>query len=135
MLCDTTCGLHWRSVFCDLAQRSGGLPIGSIAVSLGLSMGRRHVKSEVIVTDKQLPSEVILAIEKGRKIEAIKILREKTGIGLANAKVLVDRAWRTHGPQKPAISAMNDESALPKLAKSAILALALFGFYFVFLKY
>lgn len=90
--------------------------------------------SEVIVTDKQLPADVILAIEKGRKIEAIKLLREETGIGLANAKVLVDRAWRTYGPQKPAMTAMTEVSPVPKLALLVLLALLLFGFYFVFLR-
>jgi ribosomal protein L7/L12 len=57
------------------------------------------METEVVITEKQLPSNVIRAIEQGRKIEAIKILREETGLGLANAKVLVDRAHRTHGPQ------------------------------------
>lgn len=85
--------------------------------------------TEVIVTEKQLPAAVIRAIEQGRKIEAIKILREETGLGLANAKVLVDRAHRTHGPQKPAPGAISEESGGAKLVKSAFLVLILIGFY------
>jgi hypothetical protein len=92
------------------------------------------VKREVIVTHKQLPQDVIRAIENGRKIEAIKILRESTGIGLANAKVLVDRAWLTHGPQKTTPSAIGESRMLPSLVKSACLAMVLFGFYFFYLK-
>ena len=92
------------------------------------------MKSEVIVTQNQLPADVIQAIEKGRKIEAIKILREATGIGLANAKVLVDRAWLSHGPDKSMPSAMSEVSVLPKLAKSVFFGLILFGFYFYFLQ-
>ncbi len=85
--------------------------------------------TEVIVTEKQLPAAVIRAIEQGRKIEAIKILREETGLGLANAKVLVDRAHRTHGPQKPAPGAISEESGGAKLVKSAFVVLILIGFY------
>ena len=55
------------------------------------------MQAEVIVTDSELPADVIRAIQQGQKIEAIKILREATGLGLANAKVLVDRASRAHG--------------------------------------
>ena len=81
------------------------------------------------MTDKQLPAEVIRAIEQGRKIEAIKILREETGLGLANAKVLVDRAHRTHGPQKPVPGAVSEESGGAKLVKPVFLVLILVGFY------
>ena len=59
------------------------------------------MQPEVVITEKELPADVIQAIADGRKIEAIKLLREETGLGLANAKVLVDRAARAHGPRKP----------------------------------
>lgn len=39
-----------------------------------------------------LPAEVIAAVQRGEKIEAIKILRERTGIGLKDAKDAVE-AW------------------------------------------
>ena len=93
------------------------------------------MKTEVVITDEQLPSAVIRAIERGRKIEAIKILREETGLGLANAKVLVDRAYRTHGPQKPVPGAISEESGAAKLAKSVFLAMILVGFYYFFFKH
>lgn len=59
------------------------------------------MQPEVIVTDSELPAKVIEAIVDGRKIEAIKMLQESTGLGLANAKVLIDSASRLHGPKKP----------------------------------
>jgi len=37
-----------------------------------------------------LSSEVIEAIERGNKIEAIKLLRESTGLGLKEAKDIID---------------------------------------------
>lgn len=49
---------------------------------------------------QKLPADALEAVRQGRKVEAIKILREETGLGLANAKVLVDRASRIHGPVK-----------------------------------
>lgn len=40
--------------------------------------------------DQDLPAEVIAALERGQKIEAIKLLRELKGIGLKEAKEAVD---------------------------------------------
>jgi hypothetical protein len=37
-----------------------------------------------------LPLEAIAALRRGDKIEAIKLLREKSGMGLAEAKAMVD---------------------------------------------
>ncbi len=65
------------------------------------------MQPEVVITESELSAEVVQAIADGRKIEAIKMLREATGLGLANAKVLVDRAARAHGPRKPAQSALD----------------------------
>jgi len=70
------------------------------------------MNSEAVISDSDLPAEVLQAIRQGRKIEAIKLLREKTGLGLANAKVVVERAWRTHGPVKP-IPSFTDPSSGP----------------------
>ena len=92
------------------------------------------MKPEVIVTDNQLPREVIKAIKGGRKIEAIKILRDETGIGLANAKVLVDRAWRIHGPAKASPPTVIDYPIVRNLAKSVFLGLILVGVYYFYLK-
>ncbi|MDO9617389.1 MAG: ribosomal protein L7/L12 [Pseudomonas sp.] len=40
--------------------------------------------------DQDLPAEVVAALERGQKIEAIKLLRELRGIGLKEAKDAVD---------------------------------------------
>lgn len=44
----------------------------------------------------ELPSEVVAAIEDGRKIDAIKMLREAKGLGLKEAKHEVDAYLRAH---------------------------------------
>ncbi|WP_445938485.1 ribosomal protein L7/L12 [Pseudomonas sp.] len=48
--------------------------------------------------DQDLPVEVVAALECGRKIEAIKLLRELRGIGLKEAKDAVD----DYGPARQA---------------------------------
>jgi hypothetical protein len=89
------------------------------------------MSSEVIVTEEELPSAVIDAIRNGRKIEAIKILREEKNLGLANAQVLVDKAWRRHGPEKKIRSFADEPRRLSSLAKSlAMLLIVLAAWYF-----
>jgi ribosomal protein L7/L12 len=88
--------------------------------------------TEVIVTESELPSAVIRLIADGRKIEAIKVLRESTGLGLANAKVLVDRASRVHGPKKAANAAISADGSA-KLIVSVLAVLILAAAYLYFL--
>ena len=90
------------------------------------------MSTEVIVTEQELPIEVIEAVRQGRKIEAIKILQDSKGIGLANAKVLVERAWRTHGPAREIPTFKDEPRALSMLAKLLVTMMAvLAAYYFV----
>ena len=89
------------------------------------------MSTEVIVTDSELPSEVIDAIREGRKIEAIKLLREAKGLGLANAKVLVEQAWRTHGPEKEFVSFADEPQHMKTIVKSVAMALVVMAIYYV----
>lgn len=57
-----------------------------------------------------LPPEVVAAIESGRTIDAIKLLRESTGLGLAEAKQAVDRYAKG---QKAPEAAYAPETPLP----------------------
>jgi len=82
------------------------------------------MKPEIIVADNELPPEVVKAIALGRKIEAIKLLRESTGLGLANAKVLVDRAAIRYAQLNPAAPGMSEESNTGRLL-GMVLVLAL----------
>ena len=89
------------------------------------------MNAEVIVTEQELPPEVIDAIRQGRKVEAIKLLRESKGLGLANAKVLVDRAWRTHGPAREIPSFADQPQGLSMVGKSlAMVLLVIAAWYF-----
>lgn len=66
------------------------------------------MNKEIIITEHDLPPEVTQAIKEGRKIVAIKLLREATGMGLANAKVVVDRATARLAPRPPRQAVMRD---------------------------
>ncbi len=47
-------------------------------------------------SDQDLPPQVLDALQRGQKIEAIKLLRELKGVGLKEAKDAVDR----HKPER-----------------------------------
>lgn len=46
--------------------------------------------------DTELPPEVVIAIQEGHKIKAIKMLREAKGLGLKEAKDAVDAYVEQH---------------------------------------
>lgn len=87
------------------------------------------MSSEIVVTDSELPAEVVKAISQGRKIEAIKLLREATGLGLANAKVLVDRAVRRDAQLNPQIPGISEESNTGRLVGMMLMLFLAFGVY------
>jgi hypothetical protein len=85
---------------------------------------------EIVITEDDLPPEVIRAIERGRKVEAIKLLRESTGLGLANAKVLVDKVARRLGPPSTALPGfVEEETNVTSLLKTLLLVVVLFAAY------
>lgn len=60
-------------------------------------------------THPELPDDVVAAIEDGRKIEAIKLLREQRGLDLKSAKEAVeDDAARR--PGRPPTSTVSSDS-------------------------
>ena len=81
------------------------------------------------ITENELPPGVLRAIEEGRKVEAIKLLREATGLGLANAKVLVDKAARQHGPRPKPPGLVAEATHIGKLLKGLLLVVIAFYVY------
>lgn len=51
--------------------------------------------------EAEIPPDVLIAIAEGRKIEAIRLLRERTGLGLREARRLVDALERARGAPSP----------------------------------
>lgn len=87
------------------------------------------MKSEVVIDDADLPADVLEAIAEGRKIVAIKLLREATGLGLANAKVIVDRAAARHEQANPRPAGFAEESNNARLIGMLVLLVAAFVVY------
>ena len=54
----------------------------------------RHLNIEYLdsASDPMLTPQIQAALRSGNKIEAIKLYREMTGVGLAEAKAVIDKA-------------------------------------------
>jgi ribosomal protein L7/L12 len=81
-----------------------------------------------------LPSTVVSALSKGEKIEAIKLLREARGIGLKEAKDIVEEYVETHPELSRQLAAAQGEmlkSFLRGLIAVAALSAAAYWFFFV----
>jgi len=87
------------------------------------------MKPEIIIAENELPPEVVKAITLGRKIEAIKLLREATGLGLANAKVLVDRAALRYAQLNPNARSMTEENNSGRLLGMMLVLAVIFAVY------
>lgn len=74
----------------------------------------------------QLPPDVLKALEGGRTIDAIKRLRRATGLGLAEAKAVIDAHKRSQPPPVPsyggasAVKAPDDGRVLPQAVLEAL---------------
>lgn len=89
----------------------------------------KKMKSEIVVNDNEMPAEVVQAIAEGRKVVAIKLLREATGLGLANAKVLVDRAAARHAEKNPRVRGMSEDSNTGRLVGMLLVLVTAFFLY------
>ncbi len=82
--------------------------------------------------DVEITDDVIAAIDAGRKIEAIKILRERTGLGLADAKHRVDRLVRERQDLPGAAPAMTEEGGAGSMIRMVLVIGLILGAYFYF---
>ena len=92
-----------------------------------------EMNNEIVIDESQIPANVLEAIADGRKVVAIKLLREATGIGLANAKVIVDRAAARHAQANPQRAGFEEESNTGRLLVMMlvlVLAFVLYRFFF-----
>jgi len=76
--------------------------------------------------------EVLAAVEAGRKIEAIKILREETGLGLADAKHVVDSLVRERRADPAIPAGMVEEGGAGSVIKMVVVIAIILGLYFYF---
>lgn len=75
--------------------------------------------------EPDLPADVIAAIKENRKIEAIKLLRERRGLDLAEAKRLVD-LYAAKNPRLLSGRELRDEGSGGKLLVAVIVVVGLY---------
>ena len=83
-------------------------------------------ESQVDEKDRHYSSAVLQAVDAGRKIDAIKLLREETGLGLKEAKQEIDHLAIIRRPQSATMPEQGGASAIVKIA---LVGLALFLLY------
>jgi len=79
-----------------------------------------------------LSDEVIAAVDSGNKIKAIKLLREETGLGLKEAKDLIDALAAERRGDPPIAAAMSEEGGAGGMIKMVIAIAAILAIYFYF---
>jgi hypothetical protein len=92
----------------------------------------RH-DGRVNYTDLEISDEVIAAVDAGRKIEAIKILRAESGLDLAEAKDLVDQLVRERdGVSGTGPAPMQEVGGAASMIKMVVLIAVILVVYFYF---
>ena len=82
--------------------------------------------------DLEISDQVIAAVDAGHKIEAIKILREETGLGLKEAKDAVDSLTRAKHGESGGASGMVEEGGAGGMVKMIVVIAVVLGVYFYF---
>ena len=78
--------------------------------------------------ESQYSDDILEAVDAGRKIEAIKLLRDDTGLGLKEAKDQIDRLARKRHPNGDP-HAMTEQGGAGGLIKLAVLVVAVLAVY------
>jgi len=83
-------------------------------------------------TDTNISDDVVAAVDAGRKIEAIKILREESGLGLKEAKDVVDSLTRSRRGEPGRTAALPEEGGAGGMIKLVVLIAIILGAYFYY---
>lgn len=81
----------------------------------------------------ELPTEALLAIQAGRKVEAIKLIRDETGMSLIDAKHLVDRMAADYRDERARMPAAGSEDSGVLRLIAALVVLGAVAAAFLFL--
>jgi len=84
-----------------------------------------------MMEEQELSPEIYQLLAAGRKIAAIKLIREETGLGLAEAKELAD-ALSGHQPADASPPAMKEEGGAAGFLAIVIAVLIAFVVYVLF---
>ena len=76
--------------------------------------------------------EVLAAVDRGRKIQAIKIYRAETGVDLKEAKDVIDALFAARQKDPQIAAGMVEEGGAGSLIKIVVTIAVLVGVYFYF---
>ena len=82
--------------------------------------------------DLEVSDQVIAAIDAGRKIDAIKTLRGESGLGLKEAKDVVDSLVRAKRGESGDAPSMVEEGGAGGMIKMIVIIAVVLGVYFYF---
>ncbi|MEO8102498.1 MAG: ribosomal protein L7/L12 [Betaproteobacteria bacterium] len=85
-------------------RESTGLGLKEAKEAVDAHLRGRNVEFAPAAAPGALPPAVMHALRQGRKIDAIKLLREHTGLGLKEAKDAIDAAARQSGMRAEGLS-------------------------------
>ena len=80
--------------------------------------------------DRHYSSAVLQAVDAGRKIDAIKILREETGLGLKEAKQEIDQLAIIRRPQSAPLPEQGGAGAIVKIALVGLVLFLVYQYFF-----
>lgn len=81
-------------------------------------------------TNSELEPEVLAALNNGRKIEAIKALREARGIGLKEAKEQVEAYAKEHNLDNVPVQKVSSNNGVVMVIFLAVAAYLIYHFFF-----
>ena len=81
------------------------------------------------MTETQLSEPVMHAVRSGHTIKAIKLLRAETGLGLKEAKHIVDREIDAYRAANPHAAMQAESSPWGKLVIIALIVAAVYWFF------
>jgi ribosomal protein L7/L12 len=76
--------------------------------------------------------EVIQAVDSGNKVQAIKLLREQTGLGLRDAKQVIDELARERRGREPIDAPMTEIGGAGGMIKLIVAIVVIFLIYRMF---
>ena len=82
--------------------------------------------------DLDISDDVIAAVKAGRKIDAIKVLREQSPLDLADAKDVIDSLARVHRSEAGDAPTMAEEGGAGGAIKMVVAIAIILGAYFYF---
>ena len=81
------------------------------------------------MTDQELSEPVMQAVRSGQKVRAIKLLREETGLGLKEAKDIIDREVDTYRRENPHAPMVQESTPWGKVVVTVLIIVALYWFF------